>query len=98
MYAIRSYYGTDGVQVSNEAIQGARQVIEKSYGPQYLPSSPRSYKSKARNAQEAHEAIRPTDLARRPRDIARHLDADERRLYELIWIRMLASQMESARP
>lgn len=92
-----TYMRTDGVQVSNEAIQGARQVIEKSYGPQYLPSSPRIYKSKARNAQEAHEAIRPTDLARRPQDIARHLDADERRLYELIWIRMLASQMESAR-
>jgi len=92
-----TYMRTDGVQVSNEAIQGARQVIETSYGPQYLPSSPRIYKSKARNAQEAHEAIRPTDLARRPRDIARHLDADERRLYELIWIRMLASQMESAR-
>jgi DNA topoisomerase-1 len=92
-----TYMRTDGVQVSNEAIQGARQVIQTSYGPQYLPSLPRIYKSKARNAQEAHEAIRPTDLARRPQDIARHLDADERRLYELIWIRMLASQMESAR-
>jgi len=92
-----TYMRTDGVQVSTEAIESARHLIEKTYGPRYVPSTPRVYKSKARNAQEAHEAIRPTDLTRRPQDIARHLDGDGRRLYELIWTRMLASQMESAR-
>ncbi len=61
-----------------------------------MPQSPRVYRSPAKNAQEAHEAIRPTDLARKPGDVARHLDSDHRRLYELIWKRTLASQMESA--
>jgi DNA topoisomerase-1 len=62
----------------------------------YLPETPRVYKSTAKNAQEAHEAIRPTDMDRRPQDVARYLDPDEQRLYELIWKRTLASQMESA--
>ena len=92
-----TYMRTDGVQVASEAIESARHLIERNYGPRYVPSTPRVYKSKARNAQEAHEAIRPTDLTRRPQDTGRFLDGDERRLYELIWTRMLASQMESAR-
>ena len=91
-----TYMRTDGVQLSNEAIIGCRDLIQKDYGARYLPDTPRIYKSTAKNAQEAHEAIRPTDLHRRPKDVAGALDADELRLYELIWKRTLASQMESA--
>ena len=91
-----TYMRTDGVTLSNEAIAAARSLIEQSYGPQYRPESPRVYKSTAKNAQEAHEAIRPTDLFRRPEQVARHLNQDERGLYELIWKRAVASQMESA--
>jgi DNA topoisomerase-1 len=91
-----TYMRTDGVQLSNEAITACRALIGQQYGDRYLPQSPRIYKSTAKNAQEAHEAIRPTDIQRRPQDVAGHLDADERRLYELIWKRTLASQMESA--
>jgi DNA topoisomerase-1 len=87
---------TDSVQLSGEAIGASRRLIQADYGDRYLPEKPRFYATKAKNAQEAHEAIRPTDLFRRPRDIARHLDADQRRLYELIWKRTVASQMESA--
>jgi DNA topoisomerase-1 len=92
-----TYMRTDGVQVANEAIHAARNLISDQYGDDYLPSAPRLYKSKAKNAQEAHEAIRPTNLSRRPQDLARRLDPDGLKLYELIWARMLASQMESAR-
>ena len=92
-----TYMRTDGVQVANEAIQATRQLVSDQYGDDYLPSTPRFYKSKAKNAQEAHEAIRPTTLSRRPQDLARSLDPDGLRLYELIWTRMVASQMESAR-
>jgi DNA topoisomerase-1 len=91
-----TYMRTDGVALSGEAIAAARQLIEQSYGPQYRPESPRVYKSTAKNAQEAHEAIRPTDLFRRPEQVARHLNPDERGLYDLIWKRAVASQMESA--
>lgn len=91
-----TYMRTDGVQIAPEAIVNARAVIGKDYGQQYLPSAPREYQTRAKNAQEAHEAIRPTDLARRPADMRRHLDAEQAKLYELIWIRTLASQMESA--
>src|SRR5215470_7115717 len=91
-----TYMRTDGVTLSGEAITAARKLIDESYGPQYRPESPRIYKSAAKNAQEAHEAIRPTDLSRRPEQVARHLHPDERRLYELIWKRAVASQMESA--
>src|SRR3546814_5855133 len=87
---------TDGVQLSEEAITGARRLIEQRYGPKYLPESPRIYKTAAKNALEAHEAIRPTDLSRRPEDVARVLDRDQLRLYELIWKRTVASQMASA--
>ena len=91
-----TYMRTDGVQMAAEAIGAARALIEKDYGGAYLPSSPRLYKTKAKNAQEAHEAIRPTDLFRRPKDVAAFLDRDQLRLYELIWRRTVASQMESA--
>ena len=91
-----TYMRTDGVQIAGEAISGARRVIETDYGAKYVPHAPRRYETKAKNAQEAHEAIRPTDLTRRPRDANRFLDADQARLYELIWLRTVASQMESA--
>jgi DNA topoisomerase-1 len=91
-----TYMRTDGVQIANEAIAAAREVIGADYGKDYVPAEPREYVTKAKNAQEAHEAIRPTDLTRRPGDIARYLDDDSRRLYDLIWKRTLASQMASA--
>ena len=91
-----TYMRTDGVQMAAEAIAGARAVIAQDFGQAYVPEAPRLYKTKAKNAQEAHEAIRPTDLARRPDDVARYLDKDQLRLYELIWKRTIASQMASA--
>jgi len=91
-----TYMRTDGVAISAEAIAAARQLIGGEFGPRYLPDAPRVYRSPAKNAQEAHEAIRPTDLARKPTDVAAHLDRDQLRLYELIWKRTVASQMASA--
>jgi len=91
-----TYMRTDGVQIANEAISAVRRVIETDYGARYVPPSPRRYETKAKNAQEAHEAIRPTDLACRPHETKRFLDADQAKLYELIWLRTVASQMESA--
>ena len=90
-----TYMRTDGVSVSPEGIAQARQVIGDRFGPAYLPAEPRYYKTKAKNAQEAHEAIRPTNIARAPETL--RLEGDLQRLYELIWKRMVASQMESAR-
>jgi DNA topoisomerase-1 len=91
-----TYMRTDGVQIADEAITSVRKLIGADYGQRYLPDAPRAYQTKAKNAQEAHEAIRPTDLARRPRQVARFVDRDQARLYELIWLRTVASQMESA--
>src|SRR5207244_9354434 len=91
-----TYMRTDGVAISAEAIAAARQLIGGEFGARYVPDAPRVYRSPAKNAQEAHEAIRPTDLARKPADVASHLDRDQLRLYELIWKRTLASQMASA--
>jgi DNA topoisomerase I len=91
-----TYMRTDGVQIAGEAIQSCRGFIGDAYGSRYVPEAPRSYRSKAKNAQEAHEAIRPTDIHRRPEDIAAHLTEEQQRLYELIWKRTVASQMESA--
>jgi DNA topoisomerase I len=91
-----TYMRTDGVQLGPEAIGQTRRLIETKYGQNYLPASPRVYTSKAKNAQEAHEAIRPTDLFRLPQDVAQYLDKDQLGLYELIWKRTVASQMESA--
>ncbi len=91
-----TYMRTDGVQLAPEAIGQTRNLIETKYGASYVPASPRIYTSKAKNAQEAHEAIRPTDLFRTPQDVAAYLDRDQLGLYELIWKRTVASQMESA--
>jgi DNA topoisomerase-1 len=90
-----TYMRTDGVQSAPEAIDEARQVIAGRYGKDYVPESARIYKTKAKNAQEAHEAIRPTSLSRNPGSL--RLEPDLGRLYELIWKRMIASQMEAAR-
>jgi DNA topoisomerase-1 len=91
-----TYMRTDGFDVAPEALSAARRVIERDYGARYMPDAPRRYTSKVKNAQEAHEAIRPTDVARLPGDVARFLDSDQARLYELIWKRTIASQMQSA--
>src|SRR5579864_1976748 len=91
-----TYMRTDGVQIDPSAITQARKVIGEDYGNAYVPDAPRQYQAKAKNAQEAHEAIRPTDLSRRPDAMRRRLDAEQARLYELIWTRTIASQMESA--
>jgi DNA topoisomerase-1 len=91
-----SYMRTDGVQLSEEALAGARALIGRDYGDRYLPAAPRIYKTKAKNAQEAHEAIRPTDVARRAEDVRAYLEPEQVRLYDLIWKRTVASQMESA--
>jgi len=90
-----TYMRTDGVQTAPEALDEARSVIGGLYGKDYVPEKPRFYSTKAKNAQEAHEAIRPTSLARNPGKL--RLEPDLGRLYELIWKRMIASQMESAR-
>src|SRR5712691_9039689 len=91
-----TYMRTDGVQIDGEAIAAARHMIGADFGKDYVPGAPRQYQTKAKNAQEAHEAIRPTDLSRRPGQVKRFVDADQAKLYELIWTRTLASQMESA--
>ncbi len=91
-----TYMRTDSVALSNDAIAQTRSFIEKNYEKRYLPSTPRSFKSKARNAQEAHEAIRPTSISRAPKQLENSLDKDQLRLYELIWKRTVASQMASA--
>ena len=91
-----TYMRTDSVIMSQEAIHANRALIGRLYGPEYVPEQPNVYKSKARNAQEAHEAIRPTDATLRPQDVAGRLDDDQRRLYELIWKRTVASAMQSA--
>ena len=91
-----TYMRTDGITMVPEAIAEARTVVGAKYGARYVPPSPRAYTSKAKNAQEAHEAVRPTSFARTPEDVSRYLDGDAARLYELIWKRAVASQMESA--
>jgi DNA topoisomerase-1 len=91
-----TYMRTDGVHMADEAIASVRRLIDKDYGRAYVPDAARRYQTRVKNAQEAHEAIRPTDFSRRPQDVARFLDPDHARLYELIWLRAVASQMESA--
>jgi len=92
-----TYMRTDGTQISNEALQSCRNYIENEIGKNYLPEQPRNYSGKkAKNAQEAHEAIRPTDINRNPDSLKSILDRDQMRLYELIWNRTVSSQMESA--
>ena len=91
-----TYMRTDGVQLGNEAIAAIRSDIGDRFGARYVPDTPRVYKTKAANAQEAHEAIRPTAIARDPKEMQPFLDHDQFRLYELIWKRTIASQMQSA--
>jgi DNA topoisomerase-1 len=90
-----TYMRTDGIDMAPEAVMAARDVIRARYGADYVPKSPRLYKNKAKNAQEAHECIRPTDMAADPAKL--RLEADQAKLYDLIWKRSLASQMEAAR-
>jgi DNA topoisomerase-1 len=91
-----TYMRTDGTTMAGEAIAESRHVIAELHGDRYVPERPRVYTSKVKNAQEAHEAIRPTSFNRTPEKVRRYLEQDEARLYELIWKRALASQMESA--
>lgn len=91
-----TYMRTDGTTLSSEAVDQCRSEITSRYGNKYLPDQPRMYKSKAKNAQEAHEAIRPTSLARDPESMRSYLDDRQADLYELIWKRTMASQMENA--
>src|SRR6056297_1113080 len=91
-----TYMRTDGIDMAPEAVHAARDAIGKMFGDQYVPNSPRMYKNKAKNAQEAHECIRPTDMTRDAAAI-KVADPDQRKLYDLIWKRTLACQMEAAR-
>ena len=93
-----TYMRTDGTNISNDAINIFRNYIEKMYGKNYLPDNPNNFSGKkAKNAQEAHEAIRPTDIARSPETLKKYLSSDQLKLYNLIWTRALSSQMESAK-
>ena len=93
-----TYMRTDGTNISNDAIIDFRDFIKKTYGNNYLPEKPNNYSGKkAKNAQEAHEAIRPTDITRTPDSLKKFLSTDQIKLYDLIWSRALSSQMESAK-
>ncbi len=92
-----TYMRTDSFTLAGRAVEQAREVIRGAYGADYLPPKPMAYKTKAKRAQEAHEAIRPTDLSRRPQDVKPYLDRDQLRLYELIWKRTIACQMVPAK-
>jgi len=91
-----TYMRTDGIDMAPEAVMAARDAIKARYGAEYVPKSPRMYKNKAKNAQEAHECIRPTEMAASP-DQLKITDTDQRKLYDLIWKRTIACQMEAAR-
>jgi DNA topoisomerase-1 len=91
-----TYMRTDGVQMAPEAIEGARKMIGAEFGERYVPEKPRYFTNKAKNAQEAHEAIRPTDFFRHPKEMRKFLDDDAAKIYDLIWKRAVASQMQAA--
>ena len=91
-----TYMRTDGIDMAPEAVEAARTTIAARYGKAYLPGKPRLYRNKAKNAQEAHECIRPTDMALAPQDLPSS-EVDQKKLYDLIWKRTIASQMEAAR-
>lgn len=91
-----TYMRTDGIDIAPEAIADIRAMIGINFGKEYVPGSPRTYQNKSKNAQEAHEAVRPTDPHRTPDQVAKFVDRDQARLYELIWNRAVASQMEGA--
>ena len=92
-----TYMRTDSVTLSKEAVNEMRGYITKNYGPDYLPKAPVTYRSASKNAQEAHEAIRPTSIARTPESVFPYLNDEQRKLYEMIWKRAIASQMTPAR-
>ncbi len=93
-----TYMRTDGTNLSNDAVSAFRDYIQKKIGNEYLPKDPLNYSGKkAKNAQEAHEAIRPTDIIRTPQSVKKYLSTDQNKLYDLIWSRALSSQMESAK-
>jgi DNA topoisomerase-1 len=92
-----TYMRTDSVTLSKEAVTEMRGFINKNYGPDYLPKAPIEYRANSKNAQEAHEAIRPTSIARTPDSVARYLNDEQRKLYEMIWKRAIASQMTPAK-
>ena len=93
-----TYMRTDGTNISKDAVTSFRDFITQNYGNDYLPPSPLNYSGKkAKNAQEAHEAIRPTEISRVPDDMKKYLSTDQYKLYNLIWSRSLSSQMESAK-
>ena len=93
-----SYMRTDGTNISKDAIENFRNYISNNYGEKYWPNSPINYsEKKAKNAQEAHEAIRPTEIERNPESLKKYLSTDQYKLYKLIWARALSSQMESAK-
>jgi DNA topoisomerase-1 len=92
-----TYMRTDGVQLAAEAVDAIRDTVNAEYGTAFLPSRPRHYETKAKNAQEAHEAIRPTDAARLPAEMRQYLNTEQFKLYDLIWKRTVASQMADAR-
>ncbi|MEZ5875004.1 MAG: type I DNA topoisomerase [Hyphomicrobiales bacterium] len=91
-----TYMRTDGVQIVPEAVAAIRKLVTGLFGNRYVPPSPREYETKAKNAQEAHEAIRPTDFTKDPDTVSRYLDDDQLKLYKLIWQRTLANQASSA--
>jgi len=91
-----TYMRTDSVNLSELALSSAREAIESKYGKEYLLAEPRKYASKSKNAQEAHEAVRPTDLMRDPEKMKEFLDKNQHRLYDLIWKRTIATQMPEA--
>ena len=91
-----TYMRTDSTQLASSAVQEAIEYIRKQYGAEYLPKTPKAYTKKAKGAQEAHEAIRPTSIAREPNGLRQYLSSEQLRLYDLIWKRMLACQMTDA--
>ena len=94
---LNTYMRTDGTNLSADAVNDFRNFIKNEYGNEYLPASANNYSGKkAKNAQEAHEAIRPTDVNRKPSDMKKYLSSDQQKLYNLIWSRALSSQMEVA--
>jgi len=91
-----TYMRTDSVTISQEAVTASRSLIGNMFGTEYVPDTPNTYRTKSKNAQEAHEAVRPTDVSLLPKDVAQYLDEDGKRLYDLIWKRTIASAMKSA--
>ncbi len=91
-----TYMRTDGVQLAKEAVTAIREQIKSDFGPDYVPVAPREYISKSKSAQEAHEAIRPTDISLKPERVAKMLSGEQARLYELVYKRAMACQMQAA--